>query len=226
MTQTELETVFWRATMMCLGLDPYTDKQAEQKRVRISWPYADIGNTNWLRDENVVFLRVSPSLDTYGDLHDVGHEYDEKTDTFKEVITYHRAYTVMWVCYGPACDVDADTIRIGILREPMHSYLLSQNVGVQPHIRQPVRMPEQDASGEWWERCDLTADCYVLGRHEYDADYIEDMPEINIKFSDPVYSADEASVILDDEKDVELVDSDNHSIQIYRRILNDVQTQD
>ena len=178
MTQTELETVFWCATMQCLGLDPDTDRQSEQKRVRISWPSADIGSSNWLRDENVVFLRVSPSLDTYGDLHDIAYELVEKTDRFKEVITYHRDYTVLWVCYGPACDADADAIRIGILREPMHSDLLSRNVAVQPHIRQPVRMPEQDQSGEWWERCDLTAECYVLDTRSYDADFIDAVPAI------------------------------------------------
>ena len=180
MTQQDLETLFWRATMVCLGLDPDSQDQSVLKQVRISWPLSDIGNTNWGRDENVVFLRISPNLDRYGDLHDIEYSYDDKKDEYTEIVSYHRGHSVMWVCYGPnACDY-ADRIRIGIQRSAIHDLLMQYNVAIQPSMRQPVRMPEQDLSGEWWERCDLTCDCYELDQREYAADYTDEVPDISI----------------------------------------------
>ena len=180
MTRKQLEDLFWRATVMCLGLDPDSEDEAVHQRVRISWPTDETGSTNWGRDENVVFLRITPGFDSYGELHEVDHEYDSTHDQLKEVIRYHRCHQVLWVCYGPDADTDADTIRIGILRDAIHSYLKKNAVAVKPHIREPVRMPEQDESGEWWERCDLTCECYELVTREYDVDYVNSIPDIYI----------------------------------------------
>jgi len=55
-----------------------------------------------------------------------------------------------------------------------------KNVAVQPHIREPIRIPEQDESGEWWERCDLTAQCYELVSREYETTPIDVPPNISI----------------------------------------------
>ena len=181
MTQKQLEDLFWRATVMCLGLDPDSEDEAVHKRVRISWPTSETGNSNWGRDENVVFLRITPGYDGYGELHDIDHVYDPVTDTQKEVVRYHRSHRIIWVCYGPDSDDDADTIRIGIVRDAIHSMLKKQNVAVWPHIKEPVRVPEQDETGEWWERCDLTADFYQLVTREYQEDFIEAAPDINIQ---------------------------------------------
>ncbi|MBQ3476787.1 MAG: hypothetical protein IJ893_02765 [Bacteroidales bacterium] len=181
MTQRQLEDLFWRATVMCLGLDPDSEDEAVHKRVRISWPTSETGNSNWGREENVVFLRISPGYDTYGTLHDIDHVYDPETDTQKEVVRYHRSHRIVWVCYGPDSDDDADTIRIGIVRDAVHSYLKASNVAILPHIREPVRVPEQDETGEWWERCDLEADFYQLVTREYPEDFIQTAPEINIQ---------------------------------------------
>lgn len=181
MTQRELEDLFWRATVLCLGLDPDSTDEAVHKRVRISWPTSETGSSNWGRDENVVFLRISPGFDTYGNLHDIDHVYDAKTDTQKEVVRYHRSHRIVWVCYGPDSDNDADTIRIGIMRDAIHSMLIARNVAILPHIRDPVRTPEQDETGEWWERCDLQADFYQLVTREYQEDFITAIPKIKIE---------------------------------------------
>lgn len=181
MTQRQLENLFWQATVMCLGLDPDSEDEAVHKRVRISWPTSKTGNSNWGRDENVVFLRISPGYDAYGSIHDIDHVYDSETDTQKEVVRYHRSHRIVWVCYGPDSDDDADTIRIGIVREGVHSMLKASNVAIQPHLRDPVRVPEQDETGEWWERCDLEADFYQLVTREYSEDFIDTAPNINIQ---------------------------------------------
>lgn len=180
MTQRQLENLFWRATVMCLGLDPDSTDEAVHKRVRISWPSGETGSTNWLRDENTVFLRISPGLDSYGDLHEVDHAYDSASDQLKEVVRYHRCHQINWVCYGPDSDDDADAIRIGILRDAVHSFLKRHLVAVKPHIREPIRMDEQDESGEWWKRCDLTCECYELVTREYDIGYIAEPPDLYI----------------------------------------------
>lgn len=181
MTQKQLEDLFWRATVLALGLDPDSEDETVHKRVRISWPTSDTGNSDWKRDENVVFLRISPGYDTYGTLHDIDHVYDPETDTQKEVVYYHRSHRITWVCYGPDSDNDADTIRIGILRDAVHSYLKAHKVAIQPHLREPVRAPEQDETGDWWERSDLEADFYQLVTREYPEDFINTAPNINVQ---------------------------------------------
>ena len=180
MTQKQLEDLFWRATVMCLGLNPDSEDEAVHKRVRVSWPTSETGSSNWQRDENVVFLRISPGFDTYGDLHEIDHAYDDETDQLKEVVQYYRCHKINWVCYGPDSDDDADAIRIGILRDAVHSYLKRHMVAVKPHIREPVRMNEQDETGEWWERSDLSGECYQLVTREYDIDSIDVPPDIYI----------------------------------------------
>lgn len=55
-----LENVIWEATVLALGLDK--NQEDVQKRVRISWPTSETGNSNWQRDENVVFLPDCPWL--------------------------------------------------------------------------------------------------------------------------------------------------------------------
>lgn len=179
LTRSEIEDIFWRATILCLGLDPDDPSENIQKRVRISWPTSETGNSNWERDENVVFIRLSQGADGYGALSDVSYLPDPANNGTKEVVQYHRCHQINWVCYGPDSDSDADSIRIGILRDAVHSFLKEHNIAVQPGITEPIRMPEQDETGEWWERCDLTAQCYELVTREYAAHSIDVAPDIN-----------------------------------------------
>ena len=44
LTQRQLEDLFWRAAILCLGLDPDDPSEAVQKRVRVSWPQSDTGS--------------------------------------------------------------------------------------------------------------------------------------------------------------------------------------
>lgn len=178
MTRSQLENVIWRATVLCLGLDP--DVASSQKRVRISWPKGETGNSNWGREEDVVFLRVSPGPDPFGTLRDTRHVTDPETGDAIEVVSYQRSIRIVWICYGPNSDEDADLIRIGLFRDAVHAYLMGNRLAIQPHIREPIRVPELDDTGEWWERCDLTADGYEGVAREYTEDYIDVAPQINL----------------------------------------------
>lgn len=179
LSREQLENIFWRATVLCLGLDPDSEDESVQKRVRISWPTSETGNSNWKREENVVFLRIVPGSDPYGALKDICYEPDEDGG-LKEVVRYHRNHQISWVCYGPNADEDADAIRIGIMQSAVHDYLMKSNIAMIPGLLEPVRVPELDETGEWWERCDLTAGCYEGAVREYKADYIAAPPKIII----------------------------------------------
>ena len=176
LTREELENLFWRCAMIILGKDPDSEDPSDQSRVRISWPDSDTGGGGWERNENVVFLRIDPSPDSFTDQRDVTHEYDPETDTQKEVVTYHRSFSVTFICYGPESEMDADAIRIGLLRDPIRQALIQKEVAVRPDIREPVPIHELDESGIWWERQDVTAYFYVVYRREYDEGIIEHVP--------------------------------------------------
>ena len=191
LTQEQIEDAFWRATIMTLGLDP--EAEATQSRVRISWPKGDAGNSDWKRDENVIFLRITPTYDDYTIQKDITHAYDRENDVLREVVTYHRCFSIQWVCYGPESGEDADAIRIGILRSEIKRYLRQSGIGIKPDIREPVRMPEPDESGDWWERHDLTAECYILFSREYEEGMIETVP---VTISDDEAITDMSGVTL------------------------------
>lgn len=174
LTQKQIEDIFWAATVKTLGLDP--EASAAQKRVRISWPKPGEESADWHREDDVIFLRITPVYDEYTIQEDIDHVYDSVKDTLKEVVNYHRCFSIQWVCYGPGSGEDADTIRIGILRESIKLYLKKNGIAMKPDIREPVRQPELDDSGDWWERSDLTAQCYILFSREYEEGIIESVP--------------------------------------------------
>ena len=181
MTRDELEAVFWEATIMCLGLDPTDESDAVQQRVRKSWAKDNIGTSDWGREENVVFLHIIPTEDeTSRTVNKVSHKYDKSRDKHQEIVDFYDSWQITWVCYGPDAHEDAQTIRIGILRDSIRIFLQRHKIGIQPHIRPPMYFPEQEDNGEWWERYDLTAQFYENVRRVYESDSIERGPNIII----------------------------------------------
>lgn len=173
----QLEDIFFVATAMALGINPDPLCKESAKRIRFSWP--DSTNSDWKHNDDVVFLRISPRSDPYGEQQDI--TYDEgEGGTLKEVVRYHRCHSIDWVCYGPNSDQDADAIRIGILSTPVHDYLMRNSIAILPEIGDPIRFPEQDAGGEWWQRYDLHADMYEGARREYEISRITEPPDITI----------------------------------------------
>lgn len=195
LTQNQIEDIFWQATVKTIGLDP--DDAATQNRVRISWPKPGEEGTTWHREDNVIFLRITPTYDDYSIQKDITHVYDSGNGTLKEVVDYHRAFSIQWLCYGPESGEDADAIRIGILRTEVRKYLRQNGIGMKPDIREPVRMPELDDSGDWWERHDLTAQCYILFSRDYAEGMIEHVP-ITVSSKDASVEAWANPIIIPD----------------------------
>ena len=177
LTKDQLEDIFWDATIMVLGLDPKAE--STQKRVRKSWPDSKEGNSDWERDENVIFLQITTADDPYTIPWDISHEADDQGN-LQEVVRYHKCHNIQWICYGPDSGEDADCIRIGILREPVRAFLRKSRLAVLTDIRQPKRIPEMDDAGQWWERNDLTAQCYELAERRYDEGEIAKPPKVTI----------------------------------------------
>lgn len=173
----KLENVLWYAVAKCLGLDPNSETEFVQQRVRISWNE----NTNWPRDENVAFIRVTdgdPGLDDISQYRETEFVYDAETDKEKEIIDYHKGHLLHLVCYGPDAYTDAMTVKVGIIRTEMREYFQRNKLGVNPRIREPQRMTELDDAGDWWERWDLFVYFYERVTHEYTYDFIEHGPNI------------------------------------------------
>ena len=175
MTRREIENVIWRATMITLGYDP--DASETQGKVRISWPLTETGNPDWGREENIVFLRLSPISDDYSSLWDLGHTGGTE---YKESVSNHEAYEAFWLCYGPDVLETAQKLRYGIGRENIREYLNSQSMAIKPVITNPVYTPEQDRTGEWWERYDVRAQFYCKQTRQYSEGYIDTTPSISI----------------------------------------------
>ena len=181
MTHTRLENICWYAVSKCLGLDPNSETEYVQQRVRISWPQSDTGSTNWERDANVAFIRVTdgdPGMDDISQYRDVSYQYDEEGDTQKEIIDFHKAHLLHLVCYGPDAYTDAMTVKLGITRDDMRAFFQRNKLGVMPHIREPKQMNELDDAGDWWERWDLFVYFYERLTYEFAIDFIDQPPSI------------------------------------------------
>jgi hypothetical protein len=150
----QLERMMWRATVLCLGLNP--NDEATSRRVRRSWPtYNASGSApGWARAEDVCFVRVMNSSDPYGQLQET-----LLRDNGRRVITRVRPLDVLWICYGQTSWDDCERIRRRILADDVKALLRGAALYPLPHMAEPVRAPEL-FEGEWWERSDLTAQFY------------------------------------------------------------------
>ena len=182
LTQNELENAIWRATMMVLGYDPDSSDQSIQSRVRISWPLSDMGSPNWSRDEETVFIRITPTADDYTRLWDI--TYSATDSGLVENVSNHEHYEIEWVCYGVGALETANKLRFGLLRENIRAYLQGQNLAFKSVIDVPVRLMEQDRSGDWWNRFDVRARCYVLAQRQYSEGFIEHTPDITTYYAE------------------------------------------
>lgn len=178
LTQRQLENVLRNATLMCLRLDPDNPSEEVQKRIRFSWPNSETGNSDWKREENIVFLRITPGSDPYTLLRDVTYRYDSSTDKQIEEVSYYRHYSVNFIFYGPNSSEDADAVRIGLYREAIKQYLQKNRLAPLTGAREPVRVPEIDETGEWWERSDLFIEFYERVQREYESETVLVAPNI------------------------------------------------
>ena len=185
MTRAQIEDIIWQATVKVLGLDPTAT--ATQSKVRISWPLSETGNPNWTRQENVVFIRLAPTTDDYSSLWDLSHA--DSSNGFKESVANHEAYETVWLCYGPDALETAQTLRYGLGRGDIRAYLNANSMAFKPVVAMPTHMPEQDRTGEWWERYDVRAQMYCKQVRQYSEGFIDTTPNITIEVNNGVDTA-------------------------------------
>lgn len=179
LTRKKREKAIFRATALCLGMDPDTPETHDC--IKVSWPL-DLPSGSlpgWERDDRRIFIRVVPARSMFANLHDTDYVLDE-SDEPVEVVTYHRPHEVSWICYGPDALDDADAIRIGIIRKNVLDVLRSYSLYPLPHIDDPIPANEL-VDGAWWGRADLTAQMYEWVKRVYSADIIEVPPEIKME---------------------------------------------
>ena len=164
--------------MRILGYDPDSTDQSVQGKVRISGPLGEMGSPNWSRTEDTVFIRVTQLLDNYSELWDITYG---GTD-FDGSVSNHEAYEVSWVVYGLNALETAQKVRYGLLRETIRQELIGAGIAFKPEIRMPNYVPEQDRSGDWWNRYDLQAQMYLKQTRKYAEEYIDKPPVISVSF--------------------------------------------
>lgn len=180
MTKDALESFMFRITAQCLGIDPATKES--QRRIRISWPTdpeASSTNPGWERKDDVVFLRLARGVDPYVYPENTQYLENEGGD-FVERVTSTIQHSITWIFYGPNATDDAMLVRSMLLRSNIREAFHEKNMYVIPKISSPMRFDEM-FNGEWWHRCDLTADFYEGVIREFPATCIEQAPIISIK---------------------------------------------
>lgn len=180
MTKDALESFMFRITAQCLGIDPAAKEL--QSRIRISWPTdveSSSSNPGWERSDNVVFIRFTRGVDPY--VYQENTLYmDNGKGEFVERVTSTIQHSVTWIFYGPNATDDALLVRAMLLRDSIREAFHEKNMYVIPRIEAPMRFDEL-FNGEWWHRCDLTANFYEGVVREFPAACIEQAPIISIK---------------------------------------------
>ncbi len=106
---------------------------------------------------DTVTIRCSPIDTPYSRLRDnVGLIPEDITSTQQDVFT--RTWVTYFIFYGPNSLSHAKAVQSALIKVPfVDSFLSSNNLYVNPSIREPLRTPEL-FQGEWWERVDLVAE--------------------------------------------------------------------
>ena len=180
LSKAELESLMFKSTAMCLGYD--AEAAETQSKIRISWPTdanASASNPGWSYGEDVVFLRITPTNETYTMLENTDYTIDENGE-FVERVNVTRCYAVNWFIYGFNAMDNAYKIKRALLRTAVRRLMADKHVFVLPNIDEPIRNDELN-DRQWWHRCDLTARFYEGVVVDYAAEAIAEMPNIEIR---------------------------------------------
>lgn len=156
LTAKQCEAFIQSATLDMLGIDPATDDQAYAK-VRISWQTQ--GQPVSSPDEDVIYVRAVEFDDPYNRVRDLKFATNDAT-TVLSTTMYTRCWEVFWVIYGPNSFDVARQIRSKLFTQDIHDEFAGVSLYLVTDVAAPVRIPEQNDTGEWFERVDFTARFY------------------------------------------------------------------
>jgi hypothetical protein len=154
LTLAQLDTAFWRQTMIALGYDPAlyenTNNPPASMPVRV-W-YQQQGAPAWKITEDVAFVHAMEVDDPFNHLRQT--EYDKASDdAATKMVTRTRVIQVSWVFYGPNSFESAFTVQ-NALYESFKEPLRALNLYLIPDIAAPRHVHENYA-GQWWKRVDM-----------------------------------------------------------------------
>lgn len=148
----EIEDVFFEATCKMLNLVG----EEQQSKVRLAWQ--GNGAPAWNKEEDVVFLRITPEDNRLARQMDILYNDDDalsKLDV-KKSVGYTRVHKVSWTLYGPNSYNNADLIRHLIFDTDYTKEIRRNNLFLITSVSMPLRIPEL-FNKQWWERTDFSA---------------------------------------------------------------------
>lgn len=148
----DIEDVFFQAT--CEMLNLVTEE--EQSRVRIAWQHD--GSPSWKKNEDVVFLRITPEDNRLARQMDILYREEGASTRLdvKKQVGYTRVHKVNWTLYGPNSYDNADLIRHLIFDSDYTREIKNNNLFLITDVPMPTRVPEF-FNKQWWERTDFSA---------------------------------------------------------------------
>lgn len=150
LTRKEILRVFYRATMLAIGMDPDKAYGTEKPPVRISYPGE--GQPDWTVEDDVIFLSYS---DVSGD-ETTQPVHEEWKDSGKDLIRRHftnRVLQISFVAYGPNGYDNLLKIRHAFLDGS--SILRKADLMILPGADTPQYMPELYQNA-WFSRADMS----------------------------------------------------------------------
>ena len=124
-------------------------------KVRIGWQKQ--GQPGPPIDEDTVTIRCDCADDDFSRLRDCV----DATSGILNVTTdvYTVVWRVYWTFYGPSGIDRARAVRSALVTIQQFADILATcNLYVNPSIARPVRVPEENGTGQWWERNDLVVE--------------------------------------------------------------------
>lgn len=151
-TPTSMQTIFQRATLQMLGIDPSTDPDAFEK-VRCGWQQQ--GQPN--EDVNTDFVTVMAveDDDAVNRVRDVQHLTHDAFN-LDRITSYMRVWRISWIFYGPNSVENARKVHSGLfLPDDLTIRLANEDIYMVTDPAAPVRAPEIGPGDIWWERVDF-----------------------------------------------------------------------
>jgi len=178
-----ISTLIQTATIQALGLTA----PAAYAAVRIDWPTE--GQPAWGIGEDVVCIGALLVDDPTDKQRDLVMGTDGGGNPL-ETITEQAVWRISWTFYGPHATAHARKVRGALFWQATHDLLADNALYVVTNVPQAIRAPEY-FQGQWWERCDLSAE-FNEGVTDTYAPTIAESVEVIVETQDDTVVADVA----------------------------------
>lgn len=142
-------------TIALLGYNVFPPPDSEAfSAVRIGWQQE--GQPFNRITQDVVYVMATEIDDPYDRLRDQQVMVNDDDTVVDLVSTYVRVWECSWEFYGPNSYDRARRVRSGLFTEQAGFLLGSSQLSMITDPGPPLRAPEVDKAGQWWERVDFS----------------------------------------------------------------------